>query len=187
MVDELTLRGALRKLRGLYVLLEDAKLGGRDIERPLVQTSGAPQTPGGAATLLCVDLETRLFEIARDCANHVQPTRILQKDHESLLDFLTFNAVAISALEFATDVLGEIEQQTTIISKALRLTPIEEIAKRPEPFLSARTIMYRLQSLGYVTNPKTLNKWAERGVIKCKIVNGRAHYRFTEVFERIAK
>ena len=101
---ETGLRATLRGLQGLWTELEAAKYptptritnpqGGR-------KPGAHPCAPGGAATTLDIDLTLRLFEVARDIANHIQPSRILTCDAHQLLDFLTFNAGLIAGLDFA--------------------------------------------------------------------------------------
>ena len=181
---ETGLRAMLRGLQGLWVELEAAKYptptritnpqGGR-------KPGAHPTTPGGAATTLDIDLTLRLFEVARDIANHIQPSRILTCDAHQLLGFLTFNAGLIADLDFAPDIHAELCYQESRLLDFLRAGhPM--VCDAGEPWLTWRTIIQAARANGYTVSRALLRKWAERGHISTHLSTDRiACYRLGEV------
>ena len=185
---ETDLRATLRGLQGLWVELEAAKYppptpitnpqGGRKPGAP-------PTTPGGAATTLDIDLTLRLFEVARDIANHIQPERILTCDAHQLLRFLAVNAGLIAGLDFAADIHAELRYQESRLQEFLRAgQPM--VCDAGEPWLTWRTIIHAAHAEGHVVSRALLRKWAERGHIDTRLSTDRiACYRLGEVLDRL--
>ena len=185
---EAGLRAMLRGLQGLWVELEAAKYptptritnpqGGR-------KTGAHPTTPGGGATALDVDLTLRLFEVARDIANYIQPSRILTCDAHQLLRFLDFNAGLVVALDFAPDIHTELRYLESRLLDFLRAgQPM--VCDVGEPWLTWRTIIHAAHAEGYTVSRALLRKWAERGHIgTCLSTDRIACYRLGEVLDRL--
>lgn len=185
---EAGLRATLRGLQGLWVELEAAKYptptritnpqGGR-------KPGAHPTTPGGAATALDIDLTLRLFEVARDVADYIQPERILTCDAHQLLRFMDFNAGLIAGLDFAPDIHAELRHQESRILEFLRAGhPM--VCDVGEPWLTWRTIIHAAHAEGYTVSRALLRKWAERGHIDTRLSADRiACYRLGEVLGRL--
>lgn len=186
MISERKLSDLLRQLQALYKQLDEAKLvAAKDWGRPRVrQSHSTPRTPGGAATNFSVDLEQRLFEITRDCANHIDPARVIRKNADEMLLFLRFRVNLLVELEFVEDIRDELEFQVREIMSFLGYEDPRVLACRPERWLSGQKVMDKLACYGVVGNPKTVAKWAQRGLIESRVVNGRAQYRFSQVLAR---
>lgn len=185
---EMGLRATLRGLQGLWVELEAAK---HPTPTRITNPQGGkkpgahPTTPGGAATTLDIDLTLRLFEVARDVANHIQPERILTCDAHQLLRFLTFNAGLIAGLAFAADIHAELRHQESRLQEFLRAgQPM--VCDGGEPWLTWRTIIHAAHAEGHVVSRALLRKWAERGHIDTRLSADRiACYRLGEVLDRL--
>lgn len=187
-ITETGLRATLRGLQGLWVELEAAKYptptritnpqGGR-------KPGAHPCAPGGAATTLDINLTLRLFEVARDIANHIQPSRILTCDAHQLLGFLAFNAGLIVTLDFAPDIHAELRYLESRLLDFLRAgQPM--VRDAGEPWLTWRTIIHAAHAEGYTVSRALLRKWAERGHIDTRLSADRiACYRLGEVLDRL--
>ena len=185
---EAGLRATLRGLQGLWVELEAAKYptptritnpqGGR-------KPGAHPTTPGGAATTLDIDLTLRLFEVARDVADYIQPERILTCDAHQLLRFMDFNAGLITGLDFAPDIHAELRYLESRLLDFLRAgQPV--VCDVGEPWLTWRTIIHAAHAEGYTVSRALLRKWAERGHIDTRLSADRiACYRLGEVLDRL--
>ena len=185
---ETGLRATLRGLQGLWVELEAAKYptptprtnpqGGQKPPAHPPPPRGAQYERPGPATL-------RLFEVARDIANHIQPERILTCDAHQLLRFLTFNAGLIAGLDFAPDIHAELCYQESRLLEFLRAgQPI--VCDAGEPWLTWRTIIQAARANGYTVSRALLRKWAERGHIDTRLSTDRiACYRLGEVLDRL--
>jgi hypothetical protein len=179
-MNEQEFRHHIRKLKALHQLLELEKTN-----QPNAQNNGTrnttpqPQTPGGYATQLSIDLTLRLFEITRDAANYIQPGRILHKDYTQLCDFLTFNAQPITELGFFDDaIVPEINDHISTMTRFLRLDdPVTN-----SPWLSWRTLIIKAQAMGVTITREQLRQWARRGKVDTKIgAHGLATYNTQQV------
>ncbi|WP_306592895.1 hypothetical protein [Corynebacterium striatum] len=123
-VDEQHLRNLARHLGHLYQELNSLKYSRpTPPEVRAMKPAPGPQSPGNWLYVSCwLDQEPRLREVAFNALGDVQ---VKIRDNETgpidLCTKLAFHAQAISELEWASDLVDELEHQTKVIGR--RVTP----------------------------------------------------------------
>lgn len=122
MIDEQDLRTAARELAGLFRELNTAmhnpqKPRGERVMRP----RPGPSEPVSIFLLsLDRDLVSRLHEYIRDAANHLEPSKIITWNGRELCEWVAWNAHGVSELDFAPDLMEELETQIHQLGRRLR-------------------------------------------------------------------
>ena len=130
MVDQFDIAQTARDLLNLYRELDSAKRHQVVREARVTRPAPGPQAPSPTHLLsLEVELTDRLFELIRDCANHIQPTKILTHDGVRLCGWIAWHAGDIAELDFATDLHDEMQDQIRLIKHKVDNLPGAEPKK----------------------------------------------------------
>ena len=187
-VDEQQLRHLARHLANLYQELNSLKYSRpTPPEARVMKPTPGPQSPGNWLYVSCwLEQSVRLREVAFNALGDVQ---VKIRDNETgpidLCTKLAFHAQAISELDWASDLVDELEHQTKVISRHCRPHDAPAVADDDgEVWLTARTITYKLREQGYRVTPGLLRKWAERGRLQFRKNRfGKNLYLISEVLE----
>lgn len=186
--DQWVLAPAARELADLYLTLDALKYA--PPAPPEIITTGTSYGPAdpcnGGALSVDVELVTRLFEVTRDAANNIDPEIILEHNGARLAGWIEWNAGRVADLDFAADILDELDAQTRRIRDYLERHghgPEPEPDERPQ---TARSICHRLALKGHAVTSDLLRKWAERGhVTRVTLPDGHGGYFMSDVAEHI--
>lgn len=183
-VDEWDLRRAAKDLAHLYSELGEAMFAKAKPPEIQVMKPGFGPRPPAPDHIISLDAElsSRLFEMCRECCNHVSPTRILTKDGQRLSAFIAYHAQRISELDVAADLLEEMQDQIQQLKQKLQPRDIDRVANRPEPRHISGIIIDRLSHKGHKVTQAQLRQWVHRGHISNHPrEDGRASYLMTEI------
>ena len=188
-VDQFDIAHTARNLLDLYRELDSAKRHQVVREARVTRPAPGPQAPSPTHLLsLEVELTDRLFELIRDCANHIQPTKILTHDGVRLCGWIAWHAGDIAELDFATDLHDEMQDQIRLIKHKVDNLPGANTSKetqRPEPWQLPEAIIQQAGRAGHTITRDQLRQWASRGHITARARGNRATYRASEVLARL--
>lgn len=122
MTDEWELRDLAKELASLYRELGEAHFTrGTPPEVQVTKPTFGPKDPA-PMHLMSLDEElcARLFEMVRECANHIQPTLVLHHHGQRLAAWVAWNAQAVADLDVAPDLADEMQDQARRIRLKLR-------------------------------------------------------------------
>lgn len=145
-----------------------------------------PREPGNLFLIsLDRDLVSRLQELVRDAANHLDPARIITWDGVELCQWVAFNSQGISELDFAQDLLDELQDQARRLNKRLNPPDMGEVANE-DPYLTADSIQRSLTAKGMDCPPATIRSWAQRDHVATKTRrDGKTAYSLRDIIKRL--
>lgn len=167
-VDEQQLRHLARHLANLYQELNSLKYSRpTPPEARVMKPTPGPQSPGNwlyVATY--IDQEQKLREVAFNALGDIG-VRIHDADAAAprLCALLAFHAQAASELNWATDLMDELQTQTRIINRRCNPPQPATIAKQPEPRHGAEHTARQLRARGIPTTADTIRGWGKAGRI----------------------
>lgn len=180
--NEWAIRDTARTLAGLYRELDAKHTQQAPRGQRVMKPSPGPRDPAPAwAVSLDPELTARLFEMVRDACNHIQPTKILNRDGGRLAAWIAWHAYDVAQLDFAGDLLDELQDQARTLTHKLYPQGVTEVAKRPEPRQLAEVICQRPERMGHKVTREQLRQWASRGHITSELRSQRATYLMTEI------
>ena len=189
-VDERDLRDLVRNLANLYQELNSLKYSRpTPPEARVMKPTPGPQSPGNWLYVSCwLEQSVRLREVAFNALGDVQ---VKIRDNETgptaLCRKLAFHAQAISELEWASDLVDELEHQAKVIGRHCRPRTAREVADAEEPRHGAEHIARQLRARGIPTTADTIRGWARRGhITRTTMPNGRGGYLLTEALKHSA-
>lgn len=148
-----------------------------------------PREPGNLFLIsLDRDLVSRLQELVRDACNHLDPARIITWDGVELCQWVAFNSQGVSELDFAQDLLDELQHQARRLNK--RLNPPEpiDLVKRPEKYVDIETIVRNLVQRGHHVTPRQAREVAVYNKFDlCKFTDERNGYKLTDFLHHYEK
>ncbi|APT92705.1 hypothetical protein CPHO_07165 [Corynebacterium phocae] len=181
---EQTIRTLVRKLEVRFTLAESLKtVGAARAERPM-NTSGrlGPSSPGRDDVMnLTVELELRLFEFVCDAKRFITPARIIPKNWEPLLAWLSFHSAGLAELEeeYVAGLVDELRYQIKKLDKLLN--PDAPLKLGSEPWRPAGHIVAAAAAYGFRVTPGQLRQLVFRGVIDSRPGGARNLYRASQV------
>lgn len=188
---------AAKKLQLLYEELDEAKYNRPPA--PEVSTQGANQQKGPSEPFPIWTLSddahfTELLnEYCTDAARYIPLagdiyTHGFQRNGTRMCHWIAWNAGPISQLDVAPLMLDELKHQIRELNHKLKRTrPLQPVGEPQEVWLSAKTICYKMRSMGYDISPELLRKWGERGVVQVGKKHRRSNtYLIKEVFAAIS-
>lgn len=167
-VDEQQLRHLARHLANLYQELNSLKYSRpTPPEARVMKPTPGPQSPGNWLYVSCwLEQSVRLREVAFNALGDVQ---VKIRDNETgpidLCTKLAFHAQAISELEWASDLVDELEHQAKVIGRHCRPRTAREVADAEEPRHGAEHIARQLRARGIPTTADTIRGWGKAGRI----------------------
>ncbi len=107
----------------------------------------------------------------------------------ALCHWVSFNAYAIAGYTDADAFQDELATWCAQVEKAVGRGPtIKQVAAKPEPRHTARTILYRLHRQGHTTiTTQHLSTWAARGHITMEVRGNKPCYLMTEILDWITR
>lgn len=184
---EWSIRDTAKELAGLFRELDAAKYTRpKPPEVRSMRPAPGPRPPAPDHLVsLDEELTSRLFEMTRECANHIRPTLILTKNGMRLCSFLAFNAQAVSELDVAPDLLDELKDQVRTLKRKLQPQGVQSVANT-DPYLTADSIQRSLTNKGLSCPPATIRSWAQRGHVATKQrKDGHTAYRLADIIDRL--
>lgn len=189
-VDERDLRDLARHLANLYQELNSLKYSRpTPPEARAMKPAPGPQSPGNWLYVSCwLDQEPRLREVAFNALGDVH---VKIRDNETgpirLCTKLAFHAQVISELDWANDLVDELEHQTKVIGRHCRPLTTREVADAEEPRHGARYIARQLRARGIPATANTIRGWGKAGHISTQPIpwgdNTQNGYLLTEALK----
>ena len=187
--DEQHLRHLARDLANLYRELDSLKYS-RPVP-PEVRTmkpAPGPQSPGNWLYVACwLEQSTLLREVAFNALGDVNVK--IRDDETGPIDLCTkiaFHAQAISELEWASDLVDELEHQAKVIGRHCRPRTAREVADAEERRLGAEAIARQLRARRHHVTADMVRGWARAGYItKEEQPNGRGGYLLSECLNNL--
>ncbi|MDO4653386.1 hypothetical protein [Corynebacterium durum] len=185
-IDARGFQRQIKRVAGLFAELDDAKTQKQQHSEGGGSKAFGPRDPGNAWAIgLSIELTENLFEVVRDAANHITPTRILSKDPIELCDWLVFNADGVLRLEFAHDLKVEINNIDKRLTGALHPEDLEA-QRKEEKWESSESIIVKLRRRGHHVTRDNLHTWAKRGHIQRRKDGPRNTYRMGDVLAHLS-
>lgn len=184
MTDEFAIRQLARDLKRLYDGLDEKK---HERPRPkevrIMRATPGPQSPGSWLWMSrAVEMEQRLRQIALNAFSDIQ-VRLRDDDMVvgNLLDRISFNAQAISELDWADDFHDELADQERQMGKWLNPPDTGQVAQAPEKYVDIDTITRNLGQRGHqVTNRQARDVATYNQFDTCKFTDGKNGYKLTQ-------
>lgn len=190
-VDQEDLAQAAKHLRVLYDELNQAKYDrppAPEVSTTHSNRQKGPMDPAPIWTLSDDEHFTkRLNQMVCDAAGRIEGNHKPTLDGRQLCHWLAWHAGPVSQLDFADDILDELQHQTRELNHKLKRTrPLVPVGEPQEVWLSGRSLTYKLRQRGYDITPDLLRKWAERGKIRSHKLGRRENlYEVSGVYKAI--
>lgn len=194
MTNEFELRDTARELKAHYLQLHALKH--TTPNPPEVKTRNSvkglgPKSPGNWLWVnRYITLEQNLREL---CLNAFGTDGIGIHINEAdftaprLCRLIAWHAQPLSELDWAADLMQELEDQARTINRWTNPPELSAIAKQPEPRHGAEHIAKQLRARGIPTTADTIRGWARRGhITRTTMPNGRGGYLLTEALKHSA-
>lgn len=187
---EWAIRDTAKDLGNLFTQLDTAK---HDTPAPrgerVMKPRPGPSMPGNWFLIsLDADYTSRLFEMMRECREHIDPTITLDHHGPRLCETIAFHANAIATLPVAPDFLEELRDQATKLNRRLNPPEPVDLAKRPEKYVDIETIVRNLNQRGHHVTPRQAREVAVYNKFDlCKFTDGRNGYKLTDFLHHYEK
>lgn len=193
MVDEFELRDLARNLAESYKRLgrlRDTRPRPPEVRSALKPAPG-PQTPGnGVALYTLIDCETRLRQVGFNAMGDVG-VKLRDGDGRApaLCELIALNANAIARLEWAADLMEELQDQDRKLIKAIeRIEPHDTGPAVPEKYIDIEAITRNLNERGHqVTNRQARDVAVYNKFDICKMTDGRNGYKLLQFLAHYEK
>lgn len=193
-VDEFQLRDTARELAELYI--EMHRLKDTSPTPPEVKTRNSikglgPKSPGNWLWMhRYITMEQNLRELCLNAfgTDGIQ-VRITEEDFTAprLCGLIAWHAQPLSELDWAADLLQELDDQARKINRWVHPPQLVAIAKQPEPRRGAEHIARQLRARGIPTTADTIRGWGKAGRISTQPIpwgdNTQNGYLLTEALK----
>ena len=193
--DEFQLRDLARELAGHYTELHELK--DTTPAPPEVKTRNSvkglgPKSPGNWLWVnRYVTMEQNLRELALNTiVTDGIGIHINEADFTAprLCRLIAWHAQPLSDLDWAADLMQELEDQARTINRWTHPPEVQALASQPEPRHGAEHIARQLRARGVPTTAAPIRGWARRGhITRTTMPNGRGGYLLTEAINHIRR
>lgn len=187
---EWAIRDTAKDLGNLFTQLDTAK---HDTPAPrgerVMKPRPGPSMPGNWFLIsLDADYTSRLFEMMRECREHIDPTITLDHHGPRLCETIAFHANAIATLPVAPDFLEELRDQAKKLNRRLNPPEVGNVANT-DPYLTMDSLQRTLAKRGHDIPEGTIWRWKSQGLVKAKTRrdNGKTAYSLADVIEQVTK
>lgn len=184
------IRETARDLARLYEQLSAAvRAPAPEKEIRVMAPRPGPSEPGNLTLIsLDHDLVSHLHEVVRDACNYIEPSRILTWDGTELCNWVAFNSQAISNLDFADDLLEEMQTQARNLNRRLNPPQPADLARQPEKYITTEAIIRNLTHRGHTVTARQARDVATYNKFDiCKFQDQRNGYKLTEFLRHYEK